>query len=250
MKFNISHKTNGVYQTVLVEATTQEIAEAYFREKKPDSELLNIHEARTEDFKPGKPVLVVPDAFRLDFIREHQRAFNEKMAELEKQGLRSGGWDEETDRTAIVKLGKYDLENRIVGYIDRDLNIEWNTVVLSVRFMGNNPYSDVVQGRVISEGHVVNFDCHLEKDEVRLHNYELFGPMKRMIKDVPLPEIVKENMEEIVGAVKRAVYEFLQERRYVSLSGKSVNELLDSAERRSAGARALGPGAGGQGRYL
>lgn len=52
-------------------------------------------------------------------ICEHQRAFLAKMKELEAQGYYSGGWDKKTDKTAISKDGK------IVGYMDRDLNIEW-----------------------------------------------------------------------------------------------------------------------------
>ena len=49
MKFNVSHKTNGVYQALLVEARNQEIAEAYFKEQMPESRVLGIHEATIDD---------------------------------------------------------------------------------------------------------------------------------------------------------------------------------------------------------
>ena len=52
-------------------------------------------------------------------IREHMRAFLAKMKELEAQGYYSEGWDSQTDKTVIGKGGE------IVGYMDRDLNIEW-----------------------------------------------------------------------------------------------------------------------------
>ena len=62
---------------------------------------------------------------RIDKIRAHMIAFNELMRDLERQGYRSGGWDEKTDKTAIVKPGEMPWESKIVGYIDRNLNIEW-----------------------------------------------------------------------------------------------------------------------------
>ena len=58
-------------------------------------------------------------------IDAHMRGFLAKMADLRKQGYRSGGWDKETDTTAIVKVEKAPHDNRIVGYIDRNLNIMW-----------------------------------------------------------------------------------------------------------------------------
>ncbi len=63
---------------------------------------------------------------RINKINAHMCAFSEKMEELKKQGYRSGGWDKETDTTAIVKVGKVPHENRIVGYMDRNLNIAWH----------------------------------------------------------------------------------------------------------------------------
>lgn len=66
-----------------------------------------------------------PEELRQILIRYRTLAFNAKMKELEQYGLRSGGWDEKTDKTAIVLPGKNEYENKIVGYMDRDLNIEW-----------------------------------------------------------------------------------------------------------------------------
>ena len=63
MKYHITHEKNGIYHGLLVEARSQEIAEAYFREQKPESRLVGIHEARVEDMKPGKPLVVVPEDF-------------------------------------------------------------------------------------------------------------------------------------------------------------------------------------------
>lgn len=123
MLYNISHKNNGVYQALLVEATSERIAKAYFKDQKPESVVLGIHEATMDDMRPGKPVMVVPDEFRIAFIREHQRAFLEKMVDLERKGFRSGGWDEKIDKTAIVRPGEREIDNAIVGYMDRDLNI-------------------------------------------------------------------------------------------------------------------------------
>lgn len=56
---------------------------------------------------------------RLRKTQEHMRMFLEKMKDLEAKGYYSGGWDSQTNKTAISKDGK------IVGYMDKDLNIEW-----------------------------------------------------------------------------------------------------------------------------
>lgn len=66
-----------------------------------------------------------PEEIRQILIRYRTLAFNTKMKELEQYGLRSGGWDEKTDKTAIVLPGKQEHENKIVGYMNRDLEIEW-----------------------------------------------------------------------------------------------------------------------------
>ncbi len=66
-----------------------------------------------------------PEELRQILISYEILTFNSKMEELKKYGLRSGGWDAKTDKTAIVLPGKVEYENKIVGYMDRDLNIEW-----------------------------------------------------------------------------------------------------------------------------
>ena len=194
MKFNVSHKTNGVYQAVLVEATTERIAEAYFSVQEPKSEVLGVRKARPDDMKPGKPLMVVPDEFRLEFIREHQRTFNENMQELGKKGFRSGGWDEKTDKTAIVMVGKTEHENRIVGYMDRELNIEWETKALSVA----RADTQYLEGTVFVEGEVYPFDYNVENEGVELHCYSEPGWMTGASYEKPLPEVVTKSMDEIL----------------------------------------------------
>lgn len=229
MKFHVSHKTDGVYQALLVEAPSEKIAEAYFREQKPESKVLGIHVATRDDMKPGKPVLVVPDEFRLEFIREHQRAFNEKMRELESKGFRSGGWDEKTDKTAIVKPGKFEHENRIVGYLDRELDIEWETKVLSVS------RADVhyLEGTVFVEGEVYPFDYNVETEAVDIHCYSEPGWITGASYEKPLPEVVSENMDEILGAIDDAVHEFLSVEELKKEQGLTVDELLANAQPRA-----------------
>ena len=229
MKFNISHERNGVYQTLLVEATTPEIAEAYFKEQKPENRLIGVREARPEDLKPGKPVMVVSDEFRLGFIREHQRAFNEKMAGLEKQGFRSGGWDEKTDKTAIVKVGDREIDNVIVGYMDRDLNIEWLVKVLAI----GRADEQYLEGAVFVEGEVYVFDYNLGTEGVELHCYSEPGWMTGASYEKPLSEVVNEHMEEIYCAIIGAVEDWLEAQGYVKLSENTVDALLSGAEERA-----------------
>ena len=66
MIFNVSHVSNGIYQSLLVVAKSAEIAERYFREQKPDSKFLEIHEAEMDDAKPGKPVMRVPRQYGME----------------------------------------------------------------------------------------------------------------------------------------------------------------------------------------
>lgn len=55
---------------------------------------------------------------------EYIKAYNKKWKELESMGFHSGtSWGEESGRTAIVK-GDYP-NGKIVGYLNRDLTIEW-----------------------------------------------------------------------------------------------------------------------------
>ena len=57
MKFHISHKTDGVYQALLVEATSERIAEAYFKVKMPQSMVLGVHAATMDEMKPSEAML-------------------------------------------------------------------------------------------------------------------------------------------------------------------------------------------------
>lgn len=60
---------------------------------------------------------------RIRKINEYHAAWLAKMRELESQGYRSGGYDFDTDSTAIVKgMGP---DSRIVGYLHRDLTVTW-----------------------------------------------------------------------------------------------------------------------------
>lgn len=224
MMYNISHKNNGVYQALLVEAGSQKIAEAYFKEKKPGSEFLGIHEATRDDMRPGKPVMVVPDEFRLEFIRRHQRAFNAKMKALELLGLRSGGWDEKTDKTAIVKTGKREIDNQIVGYMDRDLNIEWKTTVLDVGFVNKE-----LGGVVFVEGHEYLFDYDLESKKPHV-----YGWGKREQEEKSLPGVLVRNMDGIERAISGAVDEFLSVEELKKEQGMAVDALIAKAEEKKA----------------
>jgi len=60
---------------------------------------------------------------RMKKIREHMVAFNALARELQAAGCHISGWDLKTDQTAIG-MGE-GPDARIVGYINRDLSIEW-----------------------------------------------------------------------------------------------------------------------------
>lgn len=62
-KYNITFKNNGVYQSVLVNADTNADAKLYFKDHKPNAEILNCTLARAEDVKPSKSELTVPLEF-------------------------------------------------------------------------------------------------------------------------------------------------------------------------------------------
>lgn len=63
MKFHITHKTDGIYQAILVDGPSAQIAQNYFTSKHPESRICGIHEACSDDMKPGKPLLVVPEGW-------------------------------------------------------------------------------------------------------------------------------------------------------------------------------------------
>ena len=57
MKYNISYKNNDVYQSVLINAPSRDVASTYFYLKEPGTEMLGLKEASRDDERPGKPVL-------------------------------------------------------------------------------------------------------------------------------------------------------------------------------------------------
>lgn len=93
MLFNVSHVNRGIYQSLLVNARDMETAERYFREQKPESEFLGIHEATNDDRKPGKPVMWVPENYGLEKPHEEmgkRLGMKEFQAVVRKRG---GVWD-------------------------------------------------------------------------------------------------------------------------------------------------------------
>lgn len=62
MKYHISYEKNDVCQGIFVESPAAGIAADYLRIVKPDAKVLGVREARPDDEKPGKPVLVVEEA--------------------------------------------------------------------------------------------------------------------------------------------------------------------------------------------
>lgn len=66
-----------------------------------------------------------PEELRKIMLRCRTLEFNRTIAQLEKDGYRSGGWDEKLNKTAIVKDGLRPDETKIVGWVDMDGKIEW-----------------------------------------------------------------------------------------------------------------------------
>lgn len=54
--FNVSYEKDGISQSFLVNTLSEELAKIFFEDRFPDAKLYGIKEAKTEDFKPGKPV--------------------------------------------------------------------------------------------------------------------------------------------------------------------------------------------------
>lgn len=57
MKYNISYKNNDIYQSVLINAPSKDVASTYFYLKEPGAEILGLKEASRDDERPDKPVL-------------------------------------------------------------------------------------------------------------------------------------------------------------------------------------------------
>ena len=55
--FNISFKANDVYQTNLIKGYSEEQVTDYFKEYKPNAEILGVKIATKDDERPGKPVI-------------------------------------------------------------------------------------------------------------------------------------------------------------------------------------------------
>ena len=57
--FNVSYKRDEVYQAILVRAESEDHAEQFFKEHKPDAEIFGVTEVFdiSEDMKKGKPII-------------------------------------------------------------------------------------------------------------------------------------------------------------------------------------------------
>ena len=62
MKYNVTYKQDNVYQSIFVEAPAATVAADYFCIQKPFAEVLDVRKSCPDDEKPGKPVMVVPEA--------------------------------------------------------------------------------------------------------------------------------------------------------------------------------------------
>lgn len=75
-QYNISYQKNGVYQAILVNAKDEAHAKAYFESHKPTAEVIGCKVATGEDQRPGKPVLTVPEDFRIETAAEKTKREN------------------------------------------------------------------------------------------------------------------------------------------------------------------------------
>lgn len=57
MKFYVTYERNGIPQMMIVDASSVEKAEHYFRHKKPDANVYGLEEVTFEDKKKGIPIL-------------------------------------------------------------------------------------------------------------------------------------------------------------------------------------------------
>ena len=56
-KYNISYEMDGIYHALICEAESSGEAEVFFKMYKPVAKFIGIHEASSDDMKPGKPVI-------------------------------------------------------------------------------------------------------------------------------------------------------------------------------------------------
>lgn len=227
MKYHITHEKNGIYHGLLVEACSQEVAEAYFREQEPENRFIDIHEARVEDMKPGKPVMVVPNGYGLglsykEFKAEvlakggiwasddvyfsqyrdgYSASYQPNYPEHSKEDCAFAyNWLKNEWRFEDPK--SYDAKYRSVGMQSSSVVIEVGAVVFAD--------DDYLEGVVVVDGEPHPFDYSTKTGEIEVHSYSAPGWLTGSSYEKPLPEIVTNNMEEIVDAIQSAVDEFLK----------------------------------------
>ncbi|MGN0568814.1 MAG: hypothetical protein ACI4JR_09530 [Acutalibacteraceae bacterium] len=78
-QYNISYQQNSVYQTILVDAKDEAHAKAYFESHKPTAEIIGCKVATSEDQRPGKPVLTVPEGWEAPEQKEEPKRTAEEV---------------------------------------------------------------------------------------------------------------------------------------------------------------------------
>lgn len=115
-----------------------------------------------------------------------------------------------------------------VYYDDIEYDVFEDEVEISVE---NVEWADTgyLEGILVVDGEKYPFDYHLETEAVDVHCYSEPGWMTGASYEKPLPEVVTEHMEEVLGAVSDAVDAFLEGNGYAKLSGNTVDELVSNA---------------------
>lgn len=80
-KYIVSYIKNSIPQTLLIEASTQKMADCYFTKHTPDAEVYRVHEATADDMKPGLPVLKVPEMTH----NEYQQYLRDNAAKISNE---------------------------------------------------------------------------------------------------------------------------------------------------------------------
>lgn len=81
----ISYENNGVRQTLLINAESEEIATAYFKEYKPAATFYGINEATRSDERPGKPVIDVPADYSVETATEEEKEGKNTMTNTKNE---------------------------------------------------------------------------------------------------------------------------------------------------------------------
>lgn len=63
MRFEVTFEKNEVFQSNLIEARDSATATAFFKAYKPDAMIIEVTEATADSYKPGMPVIKVPEDF-------------------------------------------------------------------------------------------------------------------------------------------------------------------------------------------